>query len=416
MDIQLEKKRGIKAKHIPYLLGGALVLLVVGWRVLGDHSKSVRADLRTLTVSEAVLGEFNDYARINGQVQPISVVQLSPLEGGIVEHMVAEEGAAVKKGEVIVVLSNPSLHLSILDSEAQLAEKQNFLRNTQVTMEQEKLSLRQERLQLDIDVARKERKYRQSEELHREGHISKEDYLQAREDWELADRRRTLVIERQKQDSIYRTIQISQMEESLDNMRRNMTLIRQRIDNLNVKSPIDGEIGLLDVVLGQSVAMGQRIGQINDMADFKIQSSIDEHYIDRVRTNLPATFERQGQNFGLKVRKVYPEVRGGSFKVDLVFTGERPDNIRTGQTYYINLELGQPTEAVIIPRGQFYQTTGGAWIFVVTQDGTRAVKRTIRIGRQNPQYYEVLEGLQPDEKVITSSYDNFGENETLILK
>ncbi len=416
MDIQLEKKKGIRSKHLPYILGGAFIVFVAAWRIFGDHSRSVRADNRTVTISEAVAGEFNDYTRVNGQVQPISVVQLSPLEGGIVEQLVVEEGAKVKKGDVIVVLNNPSLHLSILDSEAQLAEKQNFLRNTQVMMEQEKLNLRQERLQLDIDVARKERKYRQSAELYNEGHIAKEDYLQAKEDWELADRKRVLVIERQKQDSIYRTIQIDQMEESLVNMHRNMTLIRQRIDNLNVKSPIDGEIGLLDVVLGQSVSMGSRIGQINDMTDFKIQSSMDEHYIDRVRPGLAATFDRQGQNFGLTLRKVYPEVRDGNFKVDFVFTGERPDNIRTGQTYYINLELGQPTEAVIIPRGQFYHATGGGWIFVVNQDGTRAVKRKIRIGRQNPQHYEVLEGLQPGEKVITSSYENFGDNETVILK
>ncbi len=416
MDIALEKKKGLKRKHIPYLIGGALLLAVVLWRLLGDHSSSYRADGRSIMISEVTKGQFNDYARVNGQVQPISTVQLSPLEGGIVEKLVVEEGSTVKKGDIIVMLSNPSLNLSILESEAQLAEKQNFLRNTLVTMEQERLNLRQERLQLDLDVTRKERKFRQNEELYKERHITQEDYLQSKEDWELADRKRKLVAERQKQDSIYRSIQVTQMEESLDNMKRNMVLIRERVENLSVKSPIDGELGLLNVVLGQSVAMGQSIGQISDLSGFKIQTSIDEHYIDRVRTGLNATFERQGQNFGLLVRKVYPEVRDGNFKTDFVFTGKRPDNIRIGQTYYINLELGQPTDALLIPRGAFYQATGGSWIFVVSEDGTRAHKRKITIGRQNPQYYEVLEGLNPGEKVVTSSYETFGENETLILK
>ena len=416
MDIKIEARRGISRKHIPYIAATAFGLLIILWRVLGDHSPSVRADERTVTISEVAKGQFNDYARVSGQVQSIQVVQLSPLEGGIVERLIVEEGASVRKGNVIMVLSNPMLNLSILDSEAQLAEKQNFLRNTLVTMEQEKLSLRQERLQLDMDVARKERKYRQSEELYNESHIPREEYLQSKEDWELADRRRVLVIERQRQDSIYRTIQVEQMEESLGNMRRNMELIRQRVDNLEVKSPIDGEIGSLDVVPGQSVTMGQRVGQINDLSDFKVRSSIDEHYIDRVHAGLEASFERQGGNFPLKVRKVYPDVSNSSFKVDFIFTGDRPDNIRTGQTYYINLELGQPTESVIVPRGQFYQVTGGGWIFVVSEDGGRAVRREIRIGRQNPQYYEVLEGLEPGENVITSSYKSFGDNEVVILK
>ncbi len=254
MDIKLEKKKGIRGKHIPYIAGGVLVLLFVGWLIFGDHSSAYKADVRTVSIGDVTEGEFNDYVRISGRVQPITTVQLSPLEGGVVDRLVVEEGAIVRKGDVIVVLTNPALSLSILDSEAQLAEKQNFLRNTQVTMEQERLNLRQEKLQLDLDVARKERTFRQNEKLWEEELIRREDYLQAREDWELAVRRRELVMERQKQDSIYRGVQVENMEESLGNMRRNMQLIRQRVDNLQVTSPIDGELGLLDVVLGQSLS------------------------------------------------------------------------------------------------------------------------------------------------------------------
>lgn len=416
MDIQIEKKKGLQKKHIPYVAGGALVAALAGWMIFGDHSSAYKADARTVTVSEAIFGEFNDYVRVNGNVQPITTVQLGPMEGGIVDRIVVEEGATVRRGDVIVELSNPNLSLEILNSEANLAEKQNLLRNTQVTMEQQRLALRESQLQIDLDVARKLRAYQQLERLHAENLVPREEYLQAREDYELAERRKTLNYERQTQDSIYRSVQVQQMEDDLTNMRRNMELVRQRADNLLVRSPIDGELGLLDVVLGQSVASGQKIGQINDLSAFKIEAPIDEHYIDQVVTGLPATFERQGGTFGLTVRRVYPEVRNGQFMTDFVFSGELPGNIRTGQTYYINLELGEPTESTIIPRGAFYQATGGNWIFVVTPDGSRAHRREIRIRRQNPQYYEVVEGLEPGERVITSSYDSFGNNEVIILQ
>ncbi|MDD2293097.1 MAG: efflux RND transporter periplasmic adaptor subunit [Bacteroidales bacterium] len=418
MDIQIEKKKGVKAlftkKNLPYLLG-VVVLAFILWLILRDNSSTLKIDARTILVSEAVNGEFNDYVRVTGQVQPITTVQLSPLEGGIVERLVVEEGATVKKGDVIVVLSNNNLNLSILDSEAQLAEKQNFLRNTLITMEQERLSLRKEQLQLDLDVARKKRTFQQNDELYKSDLLAREVWLQSKEDYELAEKNRVLVIERQKQDSLYRKIQVEQMEESLDNMRRNMLLIRERVSNLKVKSPIDGELGLLDAVLGQSISAGAKIGQINDLSDYKVEAQIDEHYIDRVRSGLEASFERQNTQYRMKIRKVYPEVRNGQFKADFTFEGDRPDNIRSGQTYYLNLQLGQPTQAIIIPRGSFYQKTGGSWIYVVSEDGLRAYRRTIKIGRQNPQYYEVLEGLEAGEKVIVSSYDTYGDNDQLIL-
>ena len=416
MDRIIEKKRGLKKKHIPYILGAAALLVFVWWLILGDHSSTLRVEARTVSIETVQKGLFNDYIRLNGQVQPINVIQLSAIEGGMVETKLIEEGTMVKQGDVIVRLNNPMLSLSILDSEAQLAEKQNWLRNTLVQMEQEKLSLKRERLQLDMDIERKKRRYEQYQQLHQENLTSKEEYVQAKEDYEFGVRQRELIIERQKQDSIFRGVQVEQMEESLANMRRNMTMIRQRVENLNVKAPIDGQLGLLDVEIGQSIGSGQKIGQINVLSDYKIEAMVDEHYIDRVRIDLSATFERQDKKFNLRARKVYPEVRGGQFKTDFVFTDERPDNIRTGQTYYLNLELGQPSEAVLIPRGAFYQSTGGRWIYVVSPDGATATKRTIKIGKQNPQHYEVLEGLDAGERVIVSSYETFGNNERLVLK
>lgn len=419
MDVNIEKKKGWRAlftkKGVPYLLG-VLFLVFVMWLIFRDHSSTLRIDARMISVAKVEKGEFNDYVRVTGQVLPITTVQLSPLEGGIVEKIVVEEGTMVKKGDVLIVLSNNTLNLSILDSEAQLAEKQNFLRNTLIAMEQERLGLKQEKLQLDLDVQRKKRTYKQNEELYKSKLIAKEDWLQSKEDYDLSERKRDLVMERQVQDSLYRSIQVEQMRESLENMRRNMVLIRERVANMQVKSPIDGELGMLDIVLGQSVNMGQKIGQINDLSDYKIEAQIDEHYIDRVRTGLEASFDRQGTVFSSTLRKVYPEVRNGSFRADFTLKAERPENMRTGQSYNLNLELGQPTEGIIIPRGTFYQTTGGAWIYVVSEDGSKAYKREIRLGRQNPQFYEVMDGLSEGEKVIVSSYSSYGDNDVLILK
>ena len=418
MDKIIEKKKGWRAaftkKALPYW-GGALVLALVLWLVFRDNSATLRVNADSLTISQVSQGEFNDYIRVSGQVQPMTTIQISPQEGGIVQEIVTEEGSRLKAGDVIVRLSNDNLDLQILNSEAELAEKENILRNTLISMEQQKLSLKQDKLQLQTEVARLKRKYEQNKALYEDRLIAREDYLTSKEDYELAAGKLELVKDRAEQDSLYRSVQILQMQESLDNMRRNMLMIRHRKENLTIKAPIDGELGLLDVVLGQSISAGMKIGQINNLDSYKIEAQIDEHYIDRVSAGLAATFQRQNDSYGAIIRKVYPEVRDGKFKADFKFEGETPDNIRSGQTYYLNLQLGQPEDAVLVPRGTFYQKTGGKWIFVVAPEGGKAVRREIRIGRQNPQYYEVLEGLQPGEKVITSGYDSFGDNDVLVF-
>ena len=418
MDIKLEKKTGWRAifqkKNLVWV-GAAALALFIGWLLLRDNSSTLRVDAQLLNIATVEQGEFNDYVRLTGSVQPMTTVQLSPLESGVVERIVAEEGTQVKRGDVILEMSNNSLSMQILQSEADLAEKQNILRNTMISMEQERLALRQEKLQLDLEVSRLKRTFEQNQSLYNDKLLAREDYLRSKEDYELAVGRRNLVLERQRQDSLYRSSQVEQMEESLLSMQRNMQLIRQRVDNLKVKAPIDGEVGMLDAVLGQSLQQGANIGQVNDLTTYKVQAQIDEHYIDRITTGLVASFERQDTRYEMQLRKVYPEVRNGQFKADFRFVGDAPENIRSGQTYYLNLQLGEAAEAVLIPRGSFYQATGGRWIYVVDASGEKAYRREIRIGRQNPQYYEVVEGLQPGEKVITSSYDNFGDNEVLIL-
>ena len=418
MDKIIEKKTGWRVaftkKAVPWWLGALLGIFII-YLIARPNNKTLRVDKDTLTVSTATRGEFNDYIRVSGRVQPMTTIQLSPQEGGIVQSILIEEGSKVKAGDPILVLSNDNLDLQILNAEAELAEKENILRNTQIQMEQQKLDVRQNELEYGTNVEKLHRAYEQQKALYEDKLIAKEEYLKAKEDYELAIKKYDLIRERSRQDSLYRGTQVDRMEESLENMLLNMHMIRKRKDNLIVKAPIDGELGLLDVVLGQSIASGTKIGQINSVGTYKVEAQIDEHYIDRVVSGLEATFERQGETFSTVIRKVYPEVRDGKFKADFKFDGEQPDNIRAGQTYYLNLQLGQPEEAVIIPRGTFYQKTGGKWIYVVNKDGTKAVKREIRIGRQNPQYYEVLEGLEPGEKVITSGYETYGDSDVLVF-
>ena len=418
MDRKIEKKKGLALvftkKALPFW-GGALLLVFILWLIFRDDAKKLRIDADNVTIGTVTSGEFNDYIRISGQVAPMTTIQISPLEGGVVQQIVTEEGSRVKQGDVILILSNENLDMQILNSEADLAEKENILRNTMIQMEQQKLSVEQEKLQLQMEVRRNKRTYESQKVLFEDGLIAREDFLKAEEDYELSNSRLKLVENRAKQDSLYRSVEITQMRESLDNMRQNMMMIRRRKDNLTIKAPIDGELGLLDVVLGQSVATGSKIGQINNLDSYKIEAQIDEHYIDRISAGLEATFERQNEKYLAQIRKVYPEVRDGKFKADFKFAEQQPENIRSGQTYYLNLQLGQPVEAILIPRGAFYQKTGGKWIYVLSPDGSKAVKRDIRIGRQNPQYYEVVDGLEPGEKVITSSYDNFGESDVLVF-
>lgn len=415
MDRQIEKKSFLR-RYAWYIAAAAALAALLVWIVLGTTANTTTVDASDITISDVTRGKFDDYVRLNGQVLPIQVVQISPEEGGIVREKVVEEGTRVRKGDVILRLSNSNLDLQILNAEAELAEKQNLLRNTQVAMQQDRLNNRTEQATLDTDCDRKRRAYEQNARLYKERLISKEVYLQSREDYNLALRKQSLISQRLKQDSIYRHVQMAQMEDNLDNMRKNVLLVRDRKNKLEVRSAIDGELGLLDVELGQNIAAGQNIGQINDLSDFKVQAQIDEHYIDRVRPGLSASFSRDGKTYLLRVRKVYPEVRNGTFRTDFVFVGERPAQMRSGQTFYVELALGKSQQATLIPRGTFFQTTGGNWIFVLDKSGRKAYRRNISIARQNPQYYEVTDGLEPGEHVITSGYEAFKDNEVLVIK
>lgn len=413
MDRKIEKKKGIRPKHVLYALAGIAVIALLFYLIKTAGTSTFRADKEKITISTVEAGSFKDYISIIGTVAPMTTIYLDVDEGGKVVEKVIDEGELVKKGDVIIRMVNNDLNLQILNTESQLAYQSNELRNTLIGMEQQKISNKQQLLNIDYELIRLKRNYEQNKELYDKGFISKENYLISKDNFELAQRDRELRYERMVQDSIFRENQKIQMNSSLRNMQQNLAMVRQRLEDLNVKAPADGQLGTLDIEIGQSINRGQRIGQLQIMDKFKVVAQVDEHYIDRVRRDLLATFERQDRQFDIDVMKVYPEVRDGRFQVDLQFTNEIPDNLRTGQTYHIRLELGQPVEAVLLPRGGFFQSTGGQWVFVLDESGKSATKRNIRIGRQNPLFYEVLEGLNPGEKVITSSYEMFGTNEKI---
>ncbi|MBK7626282.1 MAG: HlyD family efflux transporter periplasmic adaptor subunit [Bacteroidales bacterium] len=416
MDRPIEKKKGLQKKHIGYIAIAAAMIVLIYMAFFADRTSTYKVEKDKLIIETVVEDQFNDYITVPGTVEPITIIYLDAQEGGRVEEKVVEEGSMVKKGDIILKLSNPDLHLNILDSEAQLAEKENFLRNTQINMEQQRLQIKRELVNLKYEIERKERNYQQNVILMKDNLISKEEFIRSKEDVDMARQSKELFLERQRQDSLFYSININSMVNNLENMRRNLQLVRQRAENLNVRAPVDGQLGLLTPEIGQSIQRGANMGQINVLTSYKVVAQIDEHYIDRVRTQLSATLDRQGTMFNLEVKRVYPEVRGGTFEIDMIFRDSMPDNIRTGQTYYTSLQLGQPKVSVMVPIGGFFQETGGQWIFVLDPSEEFAVKRNISIGRKNPKYYEVLQGLNPGEKVIVSGYETFGKNEKLILK
>lgn len=416
MDRAIEKKKGLKRKHIPYLIGGILLIALVLFVIFQNRSSSLRVDSDKITIETVTKGQFDDYITVIGQVEPITTIYLDALEGGRIMERYIEEGEMVKKGDVILKLENRELYQTILISETSLAEKENYLRTARINFEVDRIQSKRNLLENKLQLSKASRKFEQNKKLYENQLISKEEYQQAEEDYKYQSELLEINKQKASSDSLIKSTDIAQLESDMVKMRKALMYVQERLDNLLVKAPIDGQLGMLNAEIGQQIGQGTRLGQINVLSGFKVQALIDEHYIDRISPGLTGTLDRQDREFGMRVRKVYPEVRQGQFKIDLVFTDSLPDNVRTGQTYHIKLQLGEPAEAILIPQGAFYQSTGGQWIYVLDKSGKIATKRTIRIGSKNPMYFEVLEGLKPGEKVITSGYELFGDNDRLVLK
>ncbi len=416
MDIKIEKKKGLRPKHYGYIVIG-VVLVFLSWKIaFGNSAATFRTDKEKLSIAEVSFGKFDDYITINGSVAPISTIYMDAYEGGRVTEKLIEEGAMVKKGDIILKLENRALYEQILASENNLALKQNDLRSTKLTFDARQVDGRKDLVSSKYELQKLKRNYEQNKALYEDELISKEEYLTSKENYELSQKQFEIIKLQTDQDNVLRSTSLKELDADLARMKKTLSMVYERIDHLNVRAPADGQLGFLDAEIGQNIQQGQRIGQVNVLTDYKIEAAIDEHYIDRVKRDLIAVLERNGTEYQLRLRKVYPEVRNGKFNVDLVFVDQKPETIRSGQSYNLRLQLGASNDALLLPRGSFFQSTGGQWIFVVDASGTTAWKRPIRIGKQNSRYYELLEGLQAGEKVITSNYDSFGDAEKIILK
>jgi HlyD family secretion protein len=416
MDRKLEKKRGITRKNIWYFLFGALMIVVLAVIIFGDKSSKYNVDVSRITIEEVKRDVFQDYITVQGTVEPITTVYLDAVEGGRVEEILIEEGNMVKKGDVIIRLSNDNLLLEITNSEAQVVRAINDLRTARLQMDQTRLNYKQQIINLDISAKQSQRAYENNKLLREQEHISREEFEQSKEVYQGASEMLELMLRNFRNDSIYRSIQIASLEKSVESMEKSMVIIQRRMGNLNIKASVNGELASLNPEIGEVVTYGSRVGIINILSSYKLRVDIDEHYIARVQRGLSGECDFASTPYAGVIKKIYPEVQGGRFAVDMVFTEEVPAQIRIGQTSRIRLQLGESKEGVLLTKGGFYQTTGGQWVFVLDETGEFAVKRDISIGRQNPRYYEVLGGLEPGEKVIVSSYQNYSDHDKLILK
>jgi HlyD family secretion protein len=412
MDRKIEKKFWTTQRIILFALGAAFVGFF-GWQLLKDHKTTLNVEQDKLTISEVTSGTFDETIPITGNVQPLKTIRLDAVVGGYVTQKMVEGGNTVTKGQTLLKLENQQLKLSFLQSETEASRLVNDLQNTRQRLKVERFTLRRSLNELDFQIEQAKDLYDRNKQLFGDKVVSEQEYLRAKRDFERLVKQREIEIESQKYQEENAVLQIKQLEGTLERTQRNVELWRQTLENLEVKAPVPGLLSSMDVEVGSNISQGQNIGQIDDLSGFKIRAAIDEYYINRVFSGLPGSFDFNGKSYSLEIIKIYPEVRSGRFEVDMKFAQGAPEGIKRGQSVTIRLQLGQPTQALLLPTGGFFSTTGGNWVYVLERGDKRAIRRRISLGRKNPEYFEVLEGLKPGDRVITSSYDTFGDNEVL---
>lgn len=416
MDRKIEKKRWTPKKIAGIGITSVIVGFVVYSILFGDHSSKLNIQEDRITINTVRKGEFQEFIPVTGTVIPIKTIYLDAMEGGRVDKKFVEAGTFVKKGDKILQLGNTNLLMDIMYREAEMFQQSNNLRNTRLAMEQNRLALQAQLLELNYQIQQQKRTFRQQSELYKKNLISELEWEEARDRYDYLMRNRELTMLSHKQDSIFRETQIVQLEISLRRMEANLGIVKQNLENLTVKAPVTGQLTSLNAEIGESKTRGQRLGQIDVLDGFKIRVRVDEYYLARIDIGQRGEFTFAGKTHQMRIDKIYPEVLNGRFEVDMLFEGAEPEGIRRGQTVHIRLELGDLSEAILLAKGGFYQKTGGRWVYVIDPSGEFAVKRDIRIGRMNPEVFEILEGLQPGERVITSSYDSYGDIDKLIIK
>ena len=415
MDIQLKKKPWFVRYRYALAGGVALVGLLAYVLIQTAGPRRLRVQLDELQTAQAVEADFLEYVDVEGVVQPIMTLMVNAREGGNVERIVAEDGRQMKEGDTILVLTNATLMYDIEDQRNEWEKQCMTYREQELEMEQKSLTLKQQTLNAEYELKKIRKSYALEKEEYDMGIRSKAQLEVAEDEYHYKMQSTRLQLESLRSDSAMNVIRRDLL--STDRARGQKALERslQRMEDLVVRAPADGQLSFVSVTLGQQVGVGQQIAAIKVTDRFKVHASLNEYYVDRITTGLPATISYQGKKYALRVSNVVPEVKERSFEVDFVFMGEMPDNVRLGKSFRVQIELGQPEKALVLARGNFYQQTGGRWIYKLNAEKTRAVKVPVSIGRQNPEQYEILEGLQPGDWVIITGYDQFGDVEELVF-
>jgi HlyD family secretion protein len=416
MDKAIEKNKWPLSRIAKFGGMGAVVLLLVYFVLSVGDGKSKNVQTKKMRTSVVKYDEFQEFISITGTVQPKQTIYLDAVEGGMVEKLYVEAGTVLMQGDPIIKLSNTNMLLDIMYREAELVQQSNNLRNSRLSYEQNRLSLLSQLAEINYQLRIKELAFDRKKQLYEKDFVSKEEYELAKNAFDYYKEKSKITLESHRTDSVFRLLQIDQLEISLDRMNGNMKIVKEKLDRLTVKAPIGGLLSSLNAEVGQHKSPGQRLGQIDQDEGLKIVADVDEHFIARVSNGQTAKVELGGDDYSLKIIKVYPEVQNGRFNIDLEFVGDIPANITRGQTLHLKLELGETSQALLLERGGFFRKTGGRWIYVVDEDGETAIRRDIKIGRMNPYFYEVIQGLEEGDKVITSAYDSFGDSDQLNLK
>jgi HlyD family secretion protein len=411
MDRPIKKKIFTFQRLAIGLLSVGFLVFAVNTFLKGSQS-SLNVNREKITVSKVERGVFDEFIVVTGVVQPLKTYLLDAIEGGYVAQKLLDGGATVKQGDLILKLENQRLMLDFVNRETEMYQLINNLENTRLSLRQTKFTLRRTLSDLDYQIQQAKNEYERNDKLYADKVISQQVWETSKNTYDRLVGQRAIEIENQQFQEENSITQIKQLEGTLERTKVNLNMMKDNLDNLAVRAPVSGLLSRVDVEIGASITAGQNIGQIDDLNGFKMRIEVDEHYISRIFTGLEGSFDFNGEKVKLTVFKVYPEVRNGRFDVDMVFA-KVPEGVRRGQSVPVRLQLGKPTEALLVPSGGFYNSSGGQWVYVLNENGSAAVKRTVSLGRKNPQYYEVLSGLEAGESVVTSSYDNFGDKEIL---
>ena len=415
MDRKIKKKVWT-VKRISLILGGlAVVSLILYSFLFADNRSKLNVDSEKITISTVKNGTFQDRIPETGIVMPSVTYFMDAVEGGVINNIIRESGALVDKGDTILTLINSNLQLEVMNREAQLYEQINILRTTRLQLDQNDLQQRAQLAEIDYQLQLVKPQFERFKELVGKKLISEREFEEVAEQYEYNLRRKELTYESYRRDSVTRIRQLNHLAASEVRMMNSLEAVGHILDNLVIRAPRSGLLSTPYFEIGQSINQGERMGEVAILDSFKVRVAIDELYQPRVTTGQTGTFTYDGKEYTLRIYKVYPIVTEGNFEVDMEFVGASPAGIPRGQSVRLQLELGKSAEALLIPTGGFFRDTGGNWVYVVQEDGTRAERRNIRLGRKNTEYYEVLEGLEPGERVVTSSYENFGDNEVLVF-